>query len=109
MIPSDPHTVRRRVAVSKITQRDRLDDRLSCLKAMFGTNIGLNGETVDWCPDDIPPTTSEAVGWLWFCRPDLCDLLYMAVPDDLRELMVAYHHDRLDDWWKQFLQQGETS
>lgn len=100
MIPTDPETLVRRLPHSEVTEWDRLDDRLSCLKVMFGTTIGLNTDSVDWCPDDLPPTASESIGWLWFCRPDLAGLLYTAAPEDIRELMVMYQHNRLDEWWQ---------
>lgn len=99
MIPTDASTVIRRISIDEVTERDQINDRLSCLKVMFGTTIGLNRESVDWCPDDSPPTASESIAWLWFCRPDLAPLLYTAAPEDVRELMVCYHHDRVSEWW----------
>jgi hypothetical protein len=91
--------------LSGITERDRLDERLSCLKVMFGATIGMNVDSVDWLPDDLPPTTRESIVWLWFCRPDQAALFYTAANFELRRLMVMYEGQRLDYWFAQQIEE----
>ncbi len=109
MIPTDPDVLIRSVSLADVTEQDQLDERLSCLTVMFGATFGLNSDSVEWCPDDRPPTAAESIGWLWFCRPDLAKLLYTVAPDDLRELMVMYHHDRLGEWWQLKIERPDDS
>ncbi len=93
-----PDPPERRVAFSAVTEFDRLDERVSCVTVLYGSNFGLS-DGLEWAPDDLPPTSGETVAWLWLCRPDLRPLWETAAPEELSELMTAYANDELAGWW----------
>ncbi len=37
----------------------QLDDRVSAVTILFGSVIGVSDGSVQWCPDDNPPTEQE--------------------------------------------------
>ena len=100
-------SIPRRALLSDVSELERADDRISCLKAIFGTTIGVNADSFDWCPDEIPPSSQELLGWLWFLEPNLDVNLKSQASGQLAKLMTAYDEERLDTWWKQLLQQYE--
>ncbi|QDU00210.1 hypothetical protein [Gimesia aquarii] len=102
---SDSSSVSRRVQLSKVSEVERVEDRLSCLKAIFGTTIGVNESSFDWCPDGSPPSPQELLGWLWFLEPDINIKLKSQASGQLAKLMTAYDEDNLDIWWQQLLEQ----
>ena len=95
-VPDPPD---RRVPYSAVTDLDRLDDRLPCVTVLYGSNLGLGEDGLEWVPDDLPPTSGETVAWLWLCRPDLRALWETAAPEELSELMTAYADGALAGWW----------
>lgn len=107
MLPTDPVSTVKRVMHSEITERDLIGVRLSCLKVIFGSTIGMNVGSVDWLPDDIPPTREESIAWLWFCRPDLAELFYTVADFELRRLMIMYEQDRLEAWFALQIEERE--
>ena len=76
---------------------------MSCLKGIFGTTIGVNEDSFDWCPDGIPPSDQEVLGWLWFLQPNLHADLRSQASGQLAKLMDAYEQDNLEEWWQELL------
>ena len=88
----------RSVPFSAVTEQDRLDERVSCVTVLYGSNFGVS-DRLEWVPDDLPPTSGETVAWLWLCRPDLRPLWETAAREELSKLMAAYASDDLAGWW----------
>ncbi|MEM1060936.1 MAG: hypothetical protein AAGJ97_01275 [Planctomycetota bacterium] len=94
--------------VAAVTEPDRVDNRLACLKALFGTTIGVGEGGYEWCPDDDPPTADETLAWQWFTRPDLDGMLRPTASPRLAGLMTAYREGRLEDWWRRLVDDLEN-
>lgn len=93
----------RRVASSEIYDLEGAEDRISCLKCFFGTTIGCNLDTYDWCPDDHPPGQEETMAWLWFCHPEWEPHFRGAATPRMRKLMRYYKQHKMAAWWEELI------
>ncbi|QDT94759.1 hypothetical protein V144x_01900 [Gimesia aquarii] len=105
---SDSSSVPRLVLRSNVSELERSDDRISCLKGIFGTTIGVNEDSFEWCPDDRPPSPQELLGWLWFLEPNIDVNLKSKASGQLSKLMIAYDEGSLDSWWKQLIEEMQS-
>lgn len=91
------------VAHAAVGEPDRADERIACLKALYGATIGVTESGYEWCPDDEPPTDDEGLAWRWFVRPgDDSDIAPAASPR-LATLMRSYRDGTLDGWWRRLV------
>ena len=103
---SDASNTPRRVSHSEIRRFDDLDQRVSAGTVLFGSVFGVNEESIDWVPDDIPPTEQERLAWLWLIDPTRSDDLLDDAHDPLRALLLAYRDDRMQEWWQEIATTG---
>lgn len=89
----------RTVAWSEIIDFDRLDDRRACIDCLYANTLGVNEGSVEWCPNNEPPSKEEVLAWLWFVRPDLGDEIRSEAPAELRALIQSYQGGDLERWW----------
>jgi hypothetical protein len=78
---------------------DQLDERVSAVTVLFGSVIGVNDGTVQWCTDSLPPAESERLAWLWLCWPHLDEQIMDRARPDHQKLMRAYRAGRIREWW----------
>ncbi|PQO30785.1 hypothetical protein C5Y97_20540 [Blastopirellula marina] len=109
MNSEDESSIPRKVARSDVADLQRADDRISCLKIIFGTTIGVNEHSFDWCPDGIPPSVQETLGWMWFLQPKLSAEWRSQASGKLARLMAAYEQDNLEAWWQERIDSFEES
>jgi hypothetical protein len=77
----------------------RRDERVSAVTVLFGSVVGVNEGTVQWCPDDIPPTEQERLAWLWLCNPGLDAQILPRTTGRFRDLLLAYRAGAMRQWW----------
>lgn len=80
---------------------DQIDERVSAVTALFGSVIGVNDGSVQWCIDSLPPAESERLAWLWLCWPHLDEKIMDRARPDHRKLMRAFRAGQLQEWWSQ--------
>src|SRR3954453_23044423 len=64
-----------------ITERDRLDERVSIINVVFNFTVGMNLGYLERCPNHDPPSNDETLGWIWVLRPDLADEILTRTAD----------------------------
>ena len=88
------------IKLTSITDSAMLDERISANDCLVVNTIGVNKDTLDFIPNDVPPNLKEIYCWIWVIRPDLSkDLLKQDISDDLRMLIDAYDEDKMDNYW----------
>lgn len=90
----------RQVPWSAVGEFERLDERVGAMTVIFGSVIGVNDGSVDWCPDDLPPSEQERLAWIWLCNPALDIDMLPHLEGWVRELVVAYRAGEMEQWWK---------
>jgi hypothetical protein len=61
-----PKTVR----FTDIQQLETMEDRFFAVDRTIGTILGMNEDSVDFCPNDKPPNRDEILAWLWIIHPE---------------------------------------
>jgi hypothetical protein len=89
----------REVRWSEVGDFDQLDERVSALSVIFGSVINMNDGSMEWCPDDMPPTEQERLAWIWLCNPVLDAALLPCAKGRFRDLLVAYRAGEMGRWW----------
>jgi hypothetical protein len=95
-IENTPHEVR----WSDVADFDQLDERVSAVTVIFGSVVGVNDGSVEWCPEDIPPTEQERLAWIWLCNPSLDGDILPRAKGRFRDLMVAWRAGAMRQWWE---------
>src|SRR2546430_14499293 len=95
-----PDNTPRTVSWSDVGEFDKLDERVSAVCVLFGSVIGVNDGSIEWCPDVEPPTEQERLAWISLCWPHLDAQLSTRVHGNLRRLIRAYRSGALQRWWR---------
>ena len=82
------------VPFSEIQDFPRMEDRFLGVQQYFGDILGMNIDSVEFCPNHNPPLIQEEVlPWLWVIHPELQDELIKKANDDLRKIILGYNED----------------
>tara|TARA_R110002072_G_scaffold302818_1_gene488939 strand:- start:549 stop:968 length:420 start_codon:yes stop_codon:yes gene_type:complete len=88
------------VLFSEIIEFDKLDERISAVGVLFANTIGVNENSIKFCPDNEPPLIEEIISWIWTFRPDLgIEILNQELSDDLMKLISSYENNEMDKFW----------
>jgi hypothetical protein len=92
--------VPKEVLFSEIIEFDKLDERISAVGVLFANTIGVNENSIEFCPDNEPPLIEENISWIWTFRPDLgIEILNQELSDDLMKLISAYENNEMEKFW----------
>ncbi|MEG4988603.1 hypothetical protein QUB08_22875 [Microcoleus sp. BR0-C5] len=72
-----------------IVQFEKLDDRVAIANNLCANIIGVNENTIEWCPDE-PPNHLETLVWWWVVRPDLGAAIAKEAPQELKQIISQY-------------------
>lgn len=61
-----PRTVR----FKSIQQVETMQDRFFAVDRTIGAIAGMNTNSVDFCPNNEPPSQDEVLAWLWIIHPE---------------------------------------
>lgn len=61
-----PRTVR----FSDIQRFETMEDRFFAVDRIIGDIVGMNVDSVEFCPNREPPNRDEVLAWLWIIRPE---------------------------------------
>jgi hypothetical protein len=73
-----------------IVQFEKLDDRVAIANNLCANIIGVNENTIEWCPNDEPPNHLETLVWWWVVRPDLGAAIAKEAPQELKQTIGQY-------------------
>jgi hypothetical protein len=62
-----------------------MEYRFFAVDRTIGVIIGMNADSVDFCPDHKPPTRDEVLAWLWVIHPEYKAAILELGSDKLRE------------------------
>jgi len=57
------------IEFSKISDFDRVDDRVSIINLAFDNLIGMNAGFIEFCPNQNPPSGAELIALAWLVNP----------------------------------------
>jgi hypothetical protein len=60
----------RRVRFKDIQQFETMEDRFFAVDRTIGAILGMNEDSIDFCPDKEPPSRDEVLAWLWVIHPE---------------------------------------
>jgi hypothetical protein len=84
-----------------VVQRERMDERISCVGMLSPNTIGVCEGYLEYCPDNNPPHLEENLSWIWVIRPDLVDdLLKLNLSEEFKKLLLCYQSDTMEEWWE---------
>jgi len=58
------------VPFSKIKSFDRMEERFFDVEKAYGDILGMNTDSVEFCPNNNPPSNDEILPWLWVIHPE---------------------------------------
>jgi hypothetical protein len=47
-----------------------MEDRFFAVDRMIGVILGMNADSIDFCPENKPPSRDEVLAWLWVIHPE---------------------------------------
>ncbi|MEJ2143411.1 MAG: hypothetical protein P8Y24_13885 [Gammaproteobacteria bacterium] len=88
------------VPFEEVENFDDIDTRVSAVGCLFPNIIGVNENTIEWCPNNEPPSTDEYSAWLWVIKPSLGTEILEKCDDELSKLIRAYDSDSMESWFE---------
>ena len=79
-----PRTVR----FTDIQQLKTMEDRFFAVDRIIGDIIGMNEDSVDFYPDNKPPSQDEVLAWLWVIHPEYKVAILKLGSDRVREVVL---------------------
>ncbi|MGB5961211.1 MAG: hypothetical protein WBG73_11170 [Coleofasciculaceae cyanobacterium] len=73
-----------------IIQFEQLDQRVTIANDLCANIIGVNESSIEWCPNEEPPSQQETLVWWWVVRPDLGAAIAIEAPQELKEIISQY-------------------
>ena len=95
-----PNNIPSEVTYGEIEEFEDLDTRVSAISCIFTNIIGVNENTVEWCPNVDPPEKEEYLGWLWVIRPSLGKQIMLECSEELSKLINAYDSKHMEKWFE---------
>ncbi|MEB3339340.1 hypothetical protein [Okeania sp.] len=78
------------VAWENVVQLDKLDERVAIANDFFPNIIGVNDDSIEWCPNEEPPSYLEKLVWWWVVRPDMGAAIALEAPLELKRIIGNY-------------------
>ena len=79
-----PRTVR----FTDIQQLKTMENRFFAVDRTIGGILGMNADSVDFCPDNKPPSRDEVLAWLWVIHPEYKAAILKLGSDRVREVVL---------------------
>ena len=89
-IQSILNSIPNQVEWQDIIQFEQLDQRVAIANDLCANIIGVNESSIEWCPNEEPPSQMETLVWWWVVRPDLGAAIAIEAPQELKEIISQY-------------------
>jgi len=84
------------VEFKNIQEVERMEERFFDVQQFYGDIIGMNIDSVEFCPNNTPPEKNdEILPWLWLIHPEWKDEILELADSKLKELIQEYLNDGL--------------
>jgi len=91
---TDASKIPRVVDFKNIREFERMEERFFDVEQFYGDIVGMNIDSVEFCPNNTPPEKNEEVlPWLWLIHPEWKDEILEVADSRLKEII----HDYLND------------
>ena len=97
---SIPKELPSEVKYGEIENFDDINTRVSAIDCLFVNIIGVNENTVEWCPNEEPPSKEEYLAWIWLLHPSLGKEIQFECSEELSKLISAYDSKQMDKWFE---------
>ena len=89
------------IQLSELGNPAELDQRISCIDTLFQNIIGVNEDSIEFCPNEEPADSAEILAWLWIAFPQFStDMIKFCKNTELIKLLNAYNEGDLENWWQ---------
>ena len=79
------------VAFQEINDPDRMEERFFTIIEHYGDIVGMNEDSVEFCPNHNPPVKqTEVLPWLWLIKPELGNEIQKIADNQLKEIIAEY-------------------
>ena len=95
-----PKNIPSKVTYGEIEAFEDIDTRVSAIDCIFVNLIGVNKNTVEWCPNEDPPDKDEYLAWLWVSQPSLGKQILLECSEELSIFINAYNSKHMEKWFK---------
>lgn len=89
-IQSILNSIPNQVEWQDIVEFEPLDERVAIANDLCANIIGVNESSIEWCPNEEPPSQQETLVWWWVVRPDLGAAIAIEAPQELKEIISQY-------------------
>ena len=95
-----PNNIVKVVAHSDVEEFNEIDTRVSAIECLYANIIGVNENTIEWCPNDEPPLKEEYLVWLWVIQPSIGNKILPECSEELTKLINAYNSNEMEGWFE---------
>lgn len=83
-----------------VLEPDNIDERISAVGTIYANTIGVNEASIEFIPNDSPPSNDEVLSWIWTFRPDLgTEILNEPVRPEFKKLIESYSSGNMSEFW----------
>lgn len=69
-ILQDKNKIPMLVFFKNIQEIEKIEDRFFEVERVYGDIVGMNVDSVEFCPNNTPPLKEEILPWLWLIHPE---------------------------------------
>ena len=78
------------VPFSKIKAFERMEERFFDIEKEYGDILGMNVDSVEFCPNNNPSSKDEILPWLWVIHPEEKEEILKYADATLKRIIKDY-------------------
>ncbi len=78
------------ISFEKIQEYERMEERFFEVEKNYGDILGMNIDSIEFCPNYDPPLIMEILPWLWVSHPELKEEIIELADDLLKTIIKDY-------------------
>lgn len=83
-----------------VFEPENVDERISAIGTIHANTIGVNEASIEFVPNDSPPSKNEVLSWIWTFRPDLGnEILTQEIEPEFKKLIESYNQNKMNEFW----------
>jgi len=95
-----PEALPHEISFDEIELFDDIDTRVSSIGCLFPNIIGVNENSIEFCPNEDPASADEYFCWVWLNKPSLGHEIALSCSDELVKLIKHYQASTMDKWFE---------
>tara|TARA_Y100000310_G_C20627186_1_gene786592 strand:- start:813 stop:1625 length:813 start_codon:yes stop_codon:yes gene_type:complete len=83
-----------------VIEPENIDERISAVGIIYANTIGVKEASIEFIPNDTPPSNEEVLSWIWTFRPDLgTQILTHQINPEFKKLIESYTGGKMSEFW----------